>query len=78
MLRLYQARWQVELVFKRLKQLLRVADLRCREPVALEATVRALLVAWALQEQVVTELRALLPNGAATRSSQPAVGCWPG
>jgi hypothetical protein len=64
-LRLYRARWQIELVFKRLKQLLRVADLRCRERVALEATVRALLVAWALGEQVASEVRALLPTGAA-------------
>jgi hypothetical protein len=62
-LRLYRARWQVELLFKRLKQQLRVADLRCRTPVALEATVRAILVAWALQEQVVSELRAQLPTG---------------
>jgi len=62
-LRLYRARWQVELLFKRLKQQLRVADLRCRKPVALEATVRAILVAWALQEQVVSELRAQLPSG---------------
>jgi hypothetical protein len=63
-LRLYQARWQVELLFKRLKQLLRVADLRCHERAAVEATVRALLVAWALQEQVSAEVRALLPSGA--------------
>jgi hypothetical protein len=66
-LRLYQARWQVELVFKRLKQLLRVADLRCREQAAVEATVRALLIAWALQEQVAADVRALLP----TRSRDP-------
>lgn len=59
-LRLYRARWQVELLFKRLKQQLRVADLRCRKPDALEATVRAILVAWALQEQVATELRGLV------------------
>lgn len=63
-LRLYRARWQVELLFKRLKQLLMVTDLRCRERAALEATVRALLIAWALQEQVATELRAQLPSGA--------------
>lgn len=62
-LRLYRARWQIELLFKRLKQLLGVADLRCREELALEATVRALLVAWALQEQVAAEVRALLPSG---------------
>jgi hypothetical protein len=73
-LRLYQARWHVELVFKRLKQLLRVADLHCREPLALEATVRALLVAWALQEQVVTELRALLPNG--SRDPRQPASSW--
>ena len=62
-LRLYRARWQIELVFKRLKQQLRVADVRCRESEAAEATVRALLVAWALQEQLVCELRAELPTG---------------
>ena len=70
-LRLYQARWQVEVLFKRLKQLLRLAELRCRERAALEATVRAVLVAWALQEQLANQLRALLPSGARD-PSQPA------
>jgi len=64
-LRLYRARWQIELVFKRLKQHLRVADLRCHRADALEATVRALLVAWALHEQVAAEVRAALPSGRA-------------
>jgi hypothetical protein len=73
-LRLYRARWQVELLFKRLKQQLRVADLRCRKPVALEATVRALLVAWALQEQVGAEVRALLPNG--SRDPHQPASSW--
>jgi hypothetical protein len=63
-LRLYRARWQIELVFKRFKQLLRVADLRCRERAAVEATVRALLVAWALLEERVAEVRAQLRSGA--------------
>jgi len=63
-LRLYRARWQIELLFKRLKQLLKVADVRCRDQPALEATVRALLVAWALQEQLSAEVRSLLPTGA--------------
>jgi len=62
-LRLYRARWQVELLFKRLKQHLRVADLRCHATEALEASVRVLLVAWALQEQLAAELRAGLPCG---------------
>lgn len=73
-LRLYQARWQIELVFKRIKQLLRLAPLRCQKREAVEATVRALLVAWALQEQVATEVRALLPTGA--RDPQAPVSSW--
>jgi hypothetical protein len=73
-LRLYQARWQIELVFKRLKQLLRVAALRCQERSAVEATVRALMVAWALQEQVAAEVRALLPSGASEPSK--AASSW--
>jgi DDE family transposase len=63
-LRLYQARWQIELVFKRIKQLLRLAPLRCQKRDAVEATVRTILIAWALQEQVSSEVRALLPSGA--------------
>lgn len=63
-LRLYQARWQIELVFKRIKQLLRLAALRCQKRDAVEATVRAILLAWALQEQVASEVRARLPSGA--------------
>jgi len=73
-LRLYRARWQVELVFKRLKQHLRVTDLRCHTAEALEATVRALLVAWALQEQVAEEVRAGLPCG--SRDPRQAASSW--
>jgi len=62
--RLYQARWQIELVFKRLKQLLRVQPIRAKTREAIEATIRALVVAWALQEQLAAEVRALLPTGA--------------
>ena len=51
-LRLYRARWQVELVFKRMKQLLRFNQLRSTNRTTVEATVRALLVAWALQEDM--------------------------
>jgi Transposase DDE domain len=59
-LRLYRARWQVELVFKRFKQLLRVRALRCQCLEVAEATVRALLIAWVLQEQLASELREAL------------------
>ena len=61
-LRLYRARWQVELVFKRMKQLLRCNQLRGTHRTTVEATIRALLVAWALQDGMVAALRALLPT----------------
>lgn len=73
-LRLYQARWQIELVFKRIKQLLRLAPLRCQNQAAVEATVRAIVIAWALQEQVAAEVRALLPSGA--RDPQAPTSSW--
>jgi len=62
--RLYQARWQIELVFKRLKQLLRVQAIRAKRQQAVEATIRALVVAWALEEQIANEVRSLLPTRA--------------
>lgn len=68
-LRLYRARWQVELVFKRMKQLLRFNQLRSTHRTTVEATVRALLVAWALQDGIVAELRALLPTAPLGASS---------
>ena len=58
--RLYRARWQIELVFKRLKQLLARQAIRARTAAAAAAAVRALLVAWALQEGVAEEVRAHL------------------
>jgi Transposase DDE domain len=62
-LRLYRARWQVELVFKRMKQMLRLNQIRSKHPASVEATVRALLIAWALHEGALAECRAHLPTG---------------
>jgi hypothetical protein len=59
---LYRARWQVELLFKRMKQLLRLRQVRATSTDGATASIRALLVAWLLQEQVSAELRALLPR----------------
>jgi len=66
----YRARWQVELVFKKMKQLLRLNQIRSKHPTSVEATVRALLVAWALHEGTTTRLRALL---SATATPERAV-----
>ena len=58
--RLYRARWQVELLFKRWKSLLQVNDLRVQQRVAVEAVLRLKLLAWLLQGDVAREVRALL------------------
>ena len=57
---MYRARWQVELVFKKMKQLLRLNQIRSQHRTSVEATVRTLLVAWALHEDTTTLLRTLL------------------
>jgi hypothetical protein len=72
--RLYQARWQIELLFKRLKQLLRVRSIRALGQQAIEATIRALVVAWALQETVAAEVRAMLPTN--SRDPQAPASSW--
>ena len=69
-LRLYRARWHVELVLKRMKQLLRFNQLRSTHRTTIEATVRAPLVAWALQEDIGAEIQTRLR---ALTSSRPLV-----
>jgi hypothetical protein len=66
----YRARWQVELVFKKMKQLLRLNQIRSKHRTSVEATVRALVMAWALHESTATWLRTLLT---ATASSESVV-----
>jgi hypothetical protein len=63
-LRLYRGRWQVELLFKRIKQLLRVAEVRVQRREAVEAVLALYLIAWALQERAAGTLLAQLPQGA--------------
>ena len=69
----YRARWQVELVFKKMKQLLRLNQLRSQHRTSVEATVRALLVAWALHEGTTTLLRTLLST---TATIETVVSSW--
>jgi hypothetical protein len=52
----------MERVFKRLKQLLRLNQIRSTTLSSVAATVRALLIAWALHEATVATLRTLLPT----------------
>lgn len=67
---LYRARWQVELLFKRIKQLLRLGQIRASSRAGAEATIRALLVAWLLQEQNNRHLQAMLANRLPAPSEQ--------
>ena len=70
----YRARWQVELGFKKMKQLLRLNQIRSKHRTSVEATVRALLVAWALHEGPTTQLRTLL--SATTPPASAVVSSW--
>ena len=71
---LYRARWQVELVFKKMKQLLCLNQIRSKHRTSVEATVRALLIAWALHEDTTTLLRTLL--SAHTPPEMSVVSSW--
>src|SRR5919197_451170 len=64
----YRARWQVALVFKKMKPLLRLNQIRSKHRTSVEATVRALLIAWALQESTTMWLRTLLSATASPES----------
>jgi len=66
--------YNIELVFKRMKQLLRLNQIRSTNLTSVEATVRALLIAWALHEATVGALRALLPTG--TSMDGTPVSSW--
>jgi hypothetical protein len=59
-LSIYAWRWGVQLVFKRMKQLLRLNQLRSQHPTSVEATVRVLLIAWVLHDGMAAEIRAVL------------------
>src|SRR5438552_3955237 len=74
-LALYRARWQIELVIKRMKQVLRLAQLRGKTALTNEATILALLVCWALQQQEAQQAREVLCQAVqqvATISAAPA------
>lgn len=70
----YRARWQVELVFKKMKPLLRLNQIRSKHATSAEATVRTLLIAWALHESTTTLLRTLL--SATTPPEITIVSSW--
>lgn len=56
-LRLYRARWQIELVFKRLKQLLNLHCISIQDWSRARVTAQLHLIVWLLQEEVQNGLR---------------------
>lgn len=62
-LELYQARWQIEILFKRIKQVLDTHRLPCHCPQTAQAMIAALLVAWLLIEDEASELRRQITDG---------------
>jgi DDE family transposase len=62
-LELYAARWQIEILFKRIKQVLDTHRLPCRCPQMALAMIAALLVAWLLIEDEASELRRQITDG---------------
>jgi hypothetical protein len=61
-LAVYRARWQIELLIKRMKRVLKLAQLRGKTTLTNEATILALLVCWALQQQEAAQARELLAH----------------
>jgi Transposase DDE domain len=60
---LYACRWHIEVLFKRIKQVLDLHTLRCETPETAQAMIAALLVAWLLIEEDLDGLRRQLADG---------------
>jgi hypothetical protein len=59
-IQLYRARWQIELLFKRMKQMMDMHVIRSKTPQGCESSLLAWLIIWALQEQEAHEARDVL------------------
>ena len=70
-LELYRFRWQIELVFKRLKQLLRLGHLPHKDPVAAKSWILSKLVIALLLETLYRNARAFFPWGYSLEALAP-------
>ena len=59
-LALSSAHWQIELLIKRMKSVLKLAQLRGKTALTNEATILAVLVCWAFQQQEAAQARQVL------------------
>jgi DDE family transposase len=67
-LTLYRSRWHIELLFKRMKQLLETHRLRCVQTARVRASLLVLLLSWLLQEEELVAARLLLQEACALPS----------
>jgi hypothetical protein len=74
-LALYKARWNIELLFKRIKQLVRLHRLRSGNLQSNQSVLAAMLVGWIFMEQKANQLRANSLEKKGKRSRQP-VSTW--
>jgi len=72
-LSLYRARWQVELLIKRMKSVLKLAQLRGKTALTNAATILAVLVCWALQQQEAQQAREVLAHASSQVATLTAV-----
>lgn len=68
---LYRTRWQIELLFKRIKQLVRLHRLRSDDLHSNQAVLAAMLVGWILLEQQVNQARRTLHEQARGQVTGP-------
>lgn len=71
-LELYRFRWQIELAFKRLKQILQLGQLPHKDPLAAQAWIAAKLVLALLLETLYRNALALSPWGYRVQDAAPA------
>jgi IS4 transposase len=63
LLELYRCRWHIEVLFKRIKQVLDMHRLRCETPQTAQVLIVAVLIAWLLIEDQAVELRPQITDG---------------
>jgi hypothetical protein len=73
-LQLYQARWHIELLFKRIKQLLKRQSLRCQTAATAKSTILLLLLGWALLEEESAAVRLAMRDAIHCTQSQAHEG----
>jgi Transposase DDE domain len=76
-LSLYRARWQIELLFKRIKQMLNLHRLRGTTAATAQATLLFLLIGWALMEDESEAIRVAMREAMQCTQQVQEAPSWP-